>query len=93
MIHIVMKHIQKYNEKEHKMSNKKEPNVVALKRDGNYAWCACSLSSNQPFCDGSHAKTDLKPTVFKAEETKDAHLCGCKESSNAPYCDGTHLSL
>jgi CDGSH-type Zn-finger protein len=35
----------------------------------------------------------LKPTVFKAEETKDAHLCGCKESSNAPYCDGTHLSL
>lgn len=93
MIHIVMKHIQKYNEKEHKMSNKKEPNVVALKKDGNYAWCACSLSSNQPFCDGSHAKTDLKPTVFKAEETKDAHLCGCKESSNAPYCDGTHLNL
>ena len=93
MIHILMKHIQKYNEKEHKMSNKKEPNVVALKKDGNYAWCACSLSSNQPFCDGSHAKTDLKPTVFKAEETKDAHLCGCKESSNAPYCDGTHLSL
>ena len=93
MIHIVMKHIQKYNEKEHKMSNKKEPNVVALKKDGNYAWCACSLSSNQPFCDGSHAKTDLKPTVFKAEETKDAHLCGCKESSNAPYCDGSHLSI
>ena len=93
MIHIVMKHIQKYNEKEHKMSNKKEPNVVALKKDGNYAWCACSLSSNKPFCDGSHAKTDLKPTVFKAEETKDAHLCGCKESSNAPYCDGTHLRL
>ena len=93
MIHIVMKHIQKYNQKEHKMSNKQEPNVVALKKDGNYAWCACSLSSNQPFCDGSHAKTDKKPTVFKAEETKDAHLCGCKESSNAPYCDGTHLSL
>ena len=93
MIHIVMKHIQKYNEKEHKMSNKKEPNVVALKKDGNYAWCACSLSSNQPFCDGSHAKTDLKPTVFKAEETKDAHLCGCKESKNAPYCDGSHLSI
>jgi len=75
------------------MSNKKEPNLVTLKKDSNYAWCACSLSSNQPFCDGSHAKTDKKPTVFKAEETKDAHLCGCKESSNAPYCDGTHLSL
>ena len=30
MIHIVMKHIQKYNKKENKMSNKKVPNVVAL---------------------------------------------------------------
>ena len=38
------------------MSNKKEPNLVTLKKDGNYAWCACSESSNQPFCDGSHNK-------------------------------------
>ena len=46
MIHIVMKHIQKYNKKENKMSNKKVPYVVALKKDGNYAWCSCLLSNN-----------------------------------------------
>ena len=73
--------------------NKKRPNVVSLKKDGNYAWCTCSESKNQPFCDGSHAKTDMKPIVFKAEESKEAYLCGCKESKNAPYCDGSHLSL
>ena len=65
------------------MSNKNEPNVVPIEKDKNYAWCACSESDNQPFCDGSHAKTDMQP----------AYLCGCKESKNAPYCDGSHLSL
>ena len=75
------------------MSNKNEPNVVPIEKDKNYAWCACSESDSQPFCDGSHAKTDMQPIVFKAEESKEAYLCGCKESKNAPYCDGSHLSL
>jgi len=75
------------------MSNKNEPNVVSIEKDKNYAWCACSESNNQPFCDGSHSKTDMQPIVFKAEESKEANLCGCKESKNAPYCDGSHISL
>ena len=75
------------------MRNKNEPNVVSIEKDKNYAWCACSESDNQPFCDGSHAKTDMQPIVFKAGESKEAYLCGCKESKNAPYCDGSHLSL
>ena len=75
------------------MNNKKEPNAVLIEKDKSYAWCACSESDNQPFCDGSHAKTDMQPIVFKAEESKEAYLCGCKESKNAPYCDGSHLSL
>ena len=56
-------------------------------------FCGCKHSSTKPFCDGSHAKTDMQPIVFKAEESKEAYLCGCKESKNAPYCDGSHLSL
>ena len=75
------------------MSNKKEPHSINIEKDKNYAWCQCNESTNQPFWDGSHTKTDHQPVVFKAEETKEAHLCGCKESKNAPYCDGTHLSL
>lgn len=76
------------------MNTKKEPYVVKGEKDKKYAWCACGESSNQPFCDGSHAKTDQKPVIFKAEK-KDGnmHLCGCKQSKNAPYCDGTHLNL
>ena len=75
------------------MNTKKEPYLVKVKQDKNYAWCSCAESSNQPFCDGSHAKTDKLPIVFKAEKDGDMHLCGCKQSTNAPYCDGTHLSL
>lgn len=75
------------------MSSNNEPNPVSLDKDKNYAWCACAESDNQPFCDGSHAKTDIQPVVFKADESKETYLCGCKQSKNAPYCDGTHLNL
>ena len=42
--------------KENKMS-KKEPHVLDIKKDKNYAWCQCNESEGQPFCDGSHTKT------------------------------------
>ena len=31
----------------------KAPAVLDLE-PGTYWWCACGLSSKQPFCDGSH---------------------------------------
>ena len=73
--------------------NVKTPFPVKLEAGLDYFWCSCGQSKQQPFCDGSHAKTDMQPIVFKAEESKEAYLCGCKESKNAPYCDGSHLSL
>jgi CDGSH-type Zn-finger protein len=48
---------------------------------------------NQPFCDGSHKVTALKPIVFKVEQTTTAYLCQCKHSKNKPYCDGTHKTV
>lgn len=60
---------------------------------GEHHWCACGLSKNQPFCDGSHAGTRFSPKAFTVEEPSDAHLCMCKHTSNPPYCDGTHASL
>ena len=36
------------------MSNRKEPHVLDIKKDKNYAWCQCSESEGQPFCDGTH---------------------------------------
>lgn len=60
---------------------------------GNYAWCACGQSENQPYCDGSHKGTEFSPIVEKIEEKKRVAWCGCKHSGNKPYCDGTHAEL
>lgn len=72
---------------------KKEPVNVELKEGKPYAWCACGRADEQPFCDGTHNKTDLKPMVFKAEREGEAWLCQCKQTKNPPYCDGTHNKL
>jgi len=67
------------------------PIQVALKKDERYAWCTCSHSSNQPFCDGSHRAHNATPSMgFTVEEDKEAYLCTCKKTGNPPYCDGSH---
>lgn len=71
----------------------KKPVKVELKKGEEHYWCACGLSKNQPYCDGSHRTTDITPKKFVAEESGDAYLCLCKNSKNAPYCDGTHAKL
>ncbi len=69
------------------------PSGVQLVAGKNYAFCACGLSLEQPFCDGSHSGTGLFPMVFKAEKDDMAYLCRCKTTRNAPYCDGSHNSI
>lgn len=69
---------------------KSTPYKTELKKDDEYYFCTCGRSSNQPFCDGSHAGTDFVPFPFTAEEDGDAFLCGCKYTGNNPFCDGTH---
>lgn len=68
------------------------PAVVDLEKGKNYAWCACGLSENQPFCDGSHMVTDFTPVQFKAEGGTTV-LCMCKHTNGTPFCDGTHATL
>ena len=60
---------------------------------GEYYWCACGRSKSQPFCDGSHAGTEINPIAFKVEKADDAFLCLCKQTGNSPFCDGTHKSI
>ena len=70
----------------------KSPYVVdVLPR--KYAWCACGLSDNQPYCDGSHKVTDIKPMIVEIKEKKKVAWCGCKNSGDKPFCDGTHKNL
>lgn len=60
---------------------------------GQYWWCACGKSANQPFCDSSHKGSEFKPLKFETTETKQVWLCGCKHTTTAPFCDGTHKTL
>lgn len=69
------------------------PAKVDLELGKDYFWCQCGKSKSQPFCDGSHAGSDITPLKFTAEKTGSAALCQCKASANAPFCDGTHASL
>lgn len=57
---------------------------------GEYWWCSCGRSRNQPFCDGSHAGTDFTPLRFQVQEKETVWLCTCKHSANPPFCDGAH---
>ncbi len=70
----------------------KAPFVIEVD-PGNYAWCACGASHNQPYCDGSHRGSGIEPIVVKFDEKKTVAWCGCKHSSNKPYCDGSHKNL
>lgn len=69
------------------------PAPADLTEGEQYHFCTCGKSSNQPFCDGSHAGTEFTPQSFTAKESGTAYLCRCKQTGNAPYCDGTHAQL
>lgn len=67
--------------------------VVTTLEPGNYFWCSCGHSKNQPFCDGSHQGTEFTPKQFTIDATKQVALCNCKYTKNSPFCDGSHSGL
>jgi len=70
----------------------KQPYSLELEA-GDYWWCACGLSKNQPMCDGSHKNNGFQPLRFSLQQKSSVSLCGCKRSKNPPFCDGSHGSL
>ena len=71
----------------------KSPYGQAVEAGKTYYWCACGLSTNQPFCSGAHKDTGIAPIAFVAETTSTVWLCGCKQTKSPPFCDGSHQSL
>lgn len=70
----------------------KKPMVLDLEA-GDYWWCACGQSKNQPWCDGSHKGTGFTPVQYELKEAKRVAMCCCKRSNSAPICDGQHKDL
>ena len=70
-----------------------EPYAIDVKAGDTKVFCACGLSKNGPYCDGSHATTDITPEVVTFEEDKTVYVCGCQQSNNRPYCDGSHTKI
>ena len=71
----------------------KEPIAVTVEAGKHYWWCACGLSKNQPFCDGSHKVTTFTPVQWTARKSGQKYFCACKHTKNRPFCDGTHQTL
>ena len=65
------------------------PAVLELE-PGEYWWCQCGRSSNQPWCDGSHAGTEFSPMKVEIDTKKKCALCQCKATATGPFCDGSH---
>ena len=70
----------------------KKPYVMEME-PGEYWWCACGRSKNQPFCDGSHKGTEFSPVRVEIKEKKTVAWCGCKHTGTPPFCDGAHKKL
>ena len=67
--------------------------LVEVVGPGEYWWCACGRSSDQPYCDRSHEGTGIAPVQITIDGKKQVTWCQCKHTKTPPWCDGTHTKL
>jgi CDGSH-type Zn-finger protein len=66
--------------------------IVIDETAGTKWYCQCGLSSNLPYCDGTHSRegTGISPMKAEIEEPGKKAICQCHRSGSLPWCDGTH---
>jgi CDGSH-type Zn-finger protein len=67
--------------------------VVGVCEPGEYWWCSCGRSRNQPYCDGTHKSSNHLPLRVKVESERKVAWCACKRTKTPPWCDGAHKNL
>lgn len=82
------------------MDNKSEPKIRGLKslrllmEPGEYKYCACGRTKNNPFCDGSHREaTNIRPIPVTIKFKHEVKWCDCRKSKKLPFCDHSHREL
>jgi CDGSH-type Zn-finger protein len=68
---------------------RKGPYIIT-EQPGTKYYCACGMSINPPYCDGSHKGTGKHPSRVEILEEKNVAVCGCGRSAAFPWCDGSH---
>ncbi|GAA4707150.1 CDGSH iron-sulfur domain-containing protein [Brevibacillus fulvus] len=72
--------------------DKNKPYVIK-EEPGLKMYCACGLTEEPPYCDGSHngKNTGKRPYLVKIEHEQVVSICGCGRSAKLPFCDNAHL--
>ena len=60
---------------------------------GTYLYCQCGYSSEQPWCNGSHHGTKIKPLIVDIANERNVSICTCKLTKSPPYCDDSHKTI
>ncbi len=70
----------------------KSPYVLDM-QSGKYVWYTGGLSDKQPFYDGSHNETDLKPIIDELGGTSKVACCGWKILGKKTTWDSSYNKL
>ena len=62
-------------------------NTLSSGEKGKRPYCVCGLSTEMPWCDGSHTGKHRERPVADAVENLGLCLCTCGASAKMPFCE------
>ena len=71
------------------------PLRIEVEEGKTYFWCACGRSQKEPWCDGSHKVTSIRPVKWVAPKSGIASICACRATRRPGrvLCDGAHATV